>query len=272
MAAITTGETRTGGARERLPLTAGRRAALVIGVPVCLLLVAATGLDLVAIFGQGTFPVRYTAPAAARSLTVSTPGGQVLVNGVTSGQAQVAGTARYSLVRSKVTAGSSGGAAAVRYQCDFPVGDCEFDPTVTAPAGVRVTVSTGGGNAGLIGTTGPVTLSTGGGDIIASGTSGPLSLSASGGNITAGATRSATVTVTTGGGDVYLTFSRVPRVVRVDASGGNITINLPASPAGYHVTTHTDGGNVTDAVEQEDSSPNVVTATTGGGDIDIRQQ
>jgi len=260
------------GARGPLPLTAGRRAALAIGVPVCLLVVASTGLDLVATFGQGSFPVSYTAPAADRSLTVSTPGGQVLVNGVTGGPAEVTGQARYSLVRSTVTAGSRGGAATVGYQCAVPVGNCAFDPTVSAPASVRVTVSTDGGTAAVLGTAGPVTLSTGGGDIIASGTSGPLSLSTTGGSIRAGAVDSATVTASAGGGDVAIGFNRVPRSVRVETSGGNITIVLPAGPAVYRVVAHTDGGNVTDTVPQESAAPNVITATTGGGDIIIRQQ
>jgi hypothetical protein len=273
MAAITTGEPRTGPARGRLPLTAGRRAALVVGVPVCLLLVAATGLNLVASFGQGNFAVRYTAPAGTRSLTVSSPGGPLRVSGAAAGTAgSVAGTADYSLVRSKVTTSSAGGAAVLRYQCPMPVGNCALNATVSAPASLPVTVSNGGGMTYVVGTAGTVTASVGGGDISALDTSGPLSLHTFGGNVIAGGTRSAAVTVTSGGGDVYLTFTRVPRDVRVQTSGGDITIVLPATPAGYHVTPHTDGGNVTDMVGQEDSSPNVVTASTGGGNIVIRQQ
>ena len=54
-----------------LPPTRGRIAALVIGVPVCLALIASTGLNLVATFGEGKYPVNYTVPATTRSLTVS---------------------------------------------------------------------------------------------------------------------------------------------------------------------------------------------------------
>ena len=252
-----------------LPLTAGRRAALVIGVPVCLLLVAYGGLDLVAIFGQGRYPVNYTAPAAARSLTVSSPGGQLLIDGATSGPARVNGTARYSLVRSTVTEHVAAGGATVGYSCAVPVGNCEFDATVRAPASVPVSASTGGGNVSVTGTAGQVTLSTGGGDVSVSQTSGPLILHTAGGNIQAAQVSSATVTATSGGGNIDIVFSSVPRDVHVSTSGGNVTVALPPNAAGYQVNSHTDGGNVTDAVQQNTSSQNVVTVTTGGGDITI---
>ena len=255
-----------------LPLTGGRRAALVIGVPVCLLLLLFTAFSLVAMFGQGSYPVRYTAPAAARSLTVTSPGGPLMVHGGDGSRATVGGAASYSLVRGTVTTSSGGGAAALGYHCPMPVGNCQLNATVTAPATLPVTVRDSGGDVYVISTAGPVTVANGGGDITTSGTGGPLTLDTFGGNITTAAADSATVTATSGGGDVQLSFNRVPRAVRVDTSGGDITINLPASPAGYRVTTHTDGGNVTDSVPQDDSSPHVVTATTGGGDIVINQE
>jgi hypothetical protein len=225
----------------------------------------------VAIFGQGSYPVSYTAPAAARSLTVSSPGGPLLIDGAPAGPARVNGTARYSLVRSTVTEHVAAGGAAVGYGCAVPVGNCEFDATVRAPASVPVSASTDGGNVSVTGTAGQVTLSTSGGDVSANQTSGPLSLHTTGGNIQAAQVSSATVTATSGGGNIDIVFSSVPRDVHVSTSGGNVTIALPPNAAGYHVTAGTDGGNVTDAVQQNTSSQNVVTVTTGGGDITIVQ-
>jgi hypothetical protein len=255
----------------QLPLTAGRRAALVIGVPVCLLLVAMTGLNLVATFGQGSYAVNY-APAGARSLTVHSDSGQLLVQGGTGSGATVDGTAHYSLVRSKVTEHATGSGVAIGYQCVIPVGNCGLDATVTAPAAVAVSAATGGGNAAVLGTAGPVSLSTGGGDISASDTAGPLTLDTDGGNIVAGATRSVDVTAASGGGDVGLAFTVAPSDVHVDTSGGNITITVPDGPVAYRVITHTDGGTISDTVPQNSSSLRVISATTGGGNITIRQQ
>src|SRR5262249_16228434 len=54
-----------------LPLTRARRAALVIGVPLCLVFTGYTGLSLVASAGQGHFPVSYVFPAGTASANMS---------------------------------------------------------------------------------------------------------------------------------------------------------------------------------------------------------
>jgi hypothetical protein len=176
MAATTTTPAPAG-----LPLTRCRRAALRFGVPVCLALVAVTGLSLVANFGQGSFPVRYTAPAAARSLTVDVAGGRLALEGTATGPATVTGTGRYSIVRSTVTEQAGASGAGFGYQCHFSFGACQLDATVSAPADLPVAASTGGGTATVGGTAGPVTVFTGGGDLLAQLVSGPLS--SGGGNI-----------------------------------------------------------------------------------------
>ncbi|HVT67138.1 MAG TPA: DUF4097 family beta strand repeat-containing protein [Trebonia sp.] len=255
----------------RLPLTGGRRAALLIGVPVCLVLILTTALSLVASFGEGTYPVRYTA-AGARSLSLSTPGGQLWVTGKAAGPATVTGTARYSLVKSVVSAHTAGGVARVGYRCQVPFGDGELSLNATVPAGGGVTATTPGGDAVVTDTAGPVTVSSGGGNLAANGASGPLSLSTSGGNINGNQLAADAVTASSGGGDVTLIFARVPHSVRVTTSGGNITLVVP--PGSYRVTTHSDSGDsaVSDTVHQDATSPNVIDASTGGGHITIRQR
>ena len=293
-----------------LPPTRGRIAALVIGVPVCLLLIASTGLNLVATFGQGRYPVSYTVPASTRSLNVTMAGGQVTIRQVAARQATITGTARYSLVRSKLTERTTSSGTTFGYHCSIPFGNCELDATISDPATLPVSANTDGGNASVTGTTSKVTLSTGGGDIAADHTSGPLTLSTDGGNIQATAIRSATMTATSGGGDINATgvtssaistttsggniqatgissaavtassgggnieidFTTVPGHVDVNTSGGNITLVLPPGDAAYHVTAHTAGGTVTDTVPHSTSSQNVITATSGGGNISIVNQ
>jgi Toastrack DUF4097 len=294
---------------DPFPLTRGRIAALVIGVPLCLLLVAYSGFDLLANFGQGRYPVSYKVPASARSLALNVAAGHVLIKQTASSQATLTGTARYSLVRSKVTESTANGQTAVGYRCYIPVGDCELDATVNIPAGLPVTADTGGGDVTVTGTAGPVKLSTGGGDIAADHTTGPLTLNTSGGDISAAAISSATMTATTGGGnidatglnsttvtartsggniqasgvtsaaltastgggDITIVFTSVPRDVLVNTSGGNITLVLPPGSTEYRVNTHTDG-SVTDSLRTNtlSTSGNVITATSGGGDITLR--
>jgi hypothetical protein len=255
-----------------LPLTRHRRAALLIGVPVCLALVAYTGLDLVAVFGEGSRPVGGTAPAATRALTVTSPGGQLTIKPAASGQARLAGTARYSLIGSTLSEHTAGGTTAMDYHCVLPVGDCGLDATVSVPAAMPVSANVGGGNVTVTGTTGPVTLSSGGGDLSADHTAGPLTLNTSGGNIQAADVSSASVTASTGGGNIEIVFTGVPRDVHVSTSGGNVTLILPRGATSYHVTTSTGGGDVTDRLPYSASSSQVITATSGGGNITLLRQ
>jgi hypothetical protein len=289
------------------PLTRGRLAALVIGVPVCLSLIALNGLSLVANLGEAHYPVNYTVPPGAKSLNVSVASGQLLIKPAKVGRATLTGTARYSLVRSTVTERTTSSGTDVRYHCPIPFGECELDATAKVPAGFPVTANTDGGNAEVTGTTGAVTLSSGGGDIAADHAAGTLALNTSGGNIRATDLTSLTFTATTGGGDIHadsvrsslvtattsggniqatgiaapkvtattgggnieIDFTSVPSDVRVDTSGGNITLVLPRGDTQYHVTAHTNGGNLSNSLPENPSSRNVITANTGGGNITI---
>jgi len=292
------------------PLTRGRRVALALGVPVCLLLIAYNGFDLVANFGEGKYAVSYTLPAGAKSLTLSDAGGQVAIKQVPVSQTTLTGTARYSLIRSTVTEHTTGDRTTIGNHCPLTlVGDCELDATVSVPVGMPVSASTGGGNASVTGATGPVSLSSGGGDLSADHVSGLLSLNTSGGNIQATAITAPTLTASTGGGDIIadgvssatltanttggniqatgvtsprvtagsgggdieIVFTSVPLNVHVYTSGGNITVVLPVNSVEYDVSASTAGGSVSDGLHQDTSSENVITATSGGGHITLCQ-
>ena len=259
------------GSARALPLTRARRIALVIGVPLCLLLTGYTGLSLVADVGRGHFPVNYAFPAGTGKATVSVSGGNVTVRQAAGTGARLTGTATYSLIRPDLKTRHITGGVAIRYNCMIPAGDCGLDATLSVPAQTVASVSTGGGDATAIGTTGNVTLSTDGGDVTADRVSGVLSLSTGGGNIHGTAITAPRVTAHSGGGDIEIVFTQVPRDVQVDTGGGNVTIVVPPGSAQYHVTANTDGGTVTESVPINTSSPNVITTTSGGGNITIRQ-
>ena len=254
-----------------LPMTAGRRVALAIGVPLCLALTANTGLDLVADVGRGTVPVNYHIPAAAHRVSVTTDGGSVSLRQLAGGQGTIAGTATYSLIRPHITERLTAGESVITYRCVFWEGDCGFDGTVSVDGGTAVSVSTGGGNVTADGTSGTVSLSTGGGNVTADRVSGDLALSTGGGNVQVTGVAATQVSADTGGGDVEIVFTQVPRNVQVSTGGGNITIVVPPGSTQYHVTSSTGGGNVNDAVPQNTSSPRVIDASSGGGDITIRE-
>lgn len=292
------------------PLTGGRRAALFVGVPVCLALVASTGFSLVSDFGQGSYPVSYSVPAGTRALTLNVDG-RLTIGPATTGQATLAGTAKYSIVRSKVTETTTGGGTAFGYHCPVPTGDCELDATLTVPATVTaLTTSTGAGDATVAGTKGPVKLSTGEGNLSVSDASGPLTLNTGKGSIVVRASTPATlsassgdgdiqavgvtsaaiaantdsgsitwsgiaagtVTASSGNGDIQITFTSVPDNVRVNTDSGSITLVLPPGATTYHVAANTDSGSVSVTVPRATSSRHVITASSGSGSITIERQ
>jgi len=253
-----------------LPLTRARRAALAIGVPLCLVFTAYTGLSLVASVGQGHFPVSYAFPAGTGNANVSVSEGDVTVRQAGT-KAQLTGTATYSLIRPDLKTRHIPGGVAIGYRCMVPAGNCGLVATLSVPAGMAASVSTGGGDATAVGTTGNVTLSTGGGDVTVDRVSGVLSLSTGGGTIHGTAITSTRVTARSSGGDIAIVFIQVPRDVQVDTGGGSVTIVVPPGPAQYRVTANTGGGTVSESVPLNTSSPNVITAASGGGDITIRQ-
>jgi len=240
-------------------------------VPLCLVFTAYTGLSLVASAGQGHFPVSYAFPAGIGNANVSVSEGDVTVRQAVGTKAQLTGTATYSLIRPDLKTRHIPGGVAIRYNCMIPAGNCGLDATLSVPARMAASVSTGGGDATVVGTTGNVTLSTGGGDVTADRVSGVLSLSTGGGTIHGTAITAAQVTAHSSGGDIEIVFTQVPRDVQVDTGGGDVTIIVPAGSAQYHVTANTGGGTVTESVPLNTSSRNVITAASGGGDITIRQ-
>jgi len=254
-----------------LPLTPARRAALVFGVPLCLALTGAAGLAIVEQVGQASFPVSYEIAASTKTINVNVGGGNLTVRPVNGGQGSFAGIVTYTFIRPRVVAQAAGGVASYGLDCATWVGTCELNATLSVPRQAAMSVSTGGGNVTATGLAGDVSLSTSGGDVTADGMTGAFSLSTGGGNVQATAVAAIRVSAQTGGGDIEIVFTTVPRDIQVSTGGGDVTIVLPAGSAEYHVLASTGGGTITDPIPINTLSPNVITATSGGGNITITE-
>jgi hypothetical protein len=283
--------THEGPGRAALPLTPARRVALLIGVPACLAVTGFTGFDLIAMVGQGHFHFSHTFAATTRQLSVTDAGGNVVLEQAATGPARLSGSGYYSIVRPNFTEHATATSAVFGIDCNFPVGRCGLDMTVSVPTGTAATVSTGGGgltadrmtgdlalhtdggNIQANDTTGDVTMTTGGGDLTADHVAGDhLSMDTDGGNIQATGVAETRLAATSGGGDIEIVFTVVPRDVTVRTDGGNVTIVVPRGTTQYRLSASTDGGNVDDnTIPYSPSSPDEITASSGGGDVTIEQ-
>jgi Putative adhesin len=259
------------GTAAQLPMTPGRRLWLAIGIPVCLVLVGWIGLNLIALIGPGQYPVSHDIPASARRVAVNVSEGRVDLRGVAGAPAKLTGAANYTLIRPAFTTKMTAAGPDFAYACQFPVGNCDLDATVSVPRGTATSVHDGGGVVTVTGTTGNVALTTDGGSITAERVSGDLALTTDGGDITASAITAPWVTATSGGGDVTMVFTRPPGNITVTTDGGSITIVVPPGRTHYHLAERTDGGTVSGQIPTDSSSPHVITATSRGGDITVRQ-
>jgi hypothetical protein len=266
-------------------MTPGRWVTLAIGVPVALACIGWSAFGLVADIGQASFPVSTTIPVQNGRLAASTGGGDITVHqGQVGGStARLTGKVEYSLVRPKLTVTSSG----ISLHCKLPTGNCGLNATLDVPSHTAVDLSTGGGNMQLAGIQGNVTLDsaggdvgisgiggtadalTGGGNLTASDLGGVLNFTTSGGDVDGSGLFSPHVTTGSGGGNVTLVFTKVPDYVKVNSSGGDITIVVPRSNTSYAITSNASGGDYHATVPTNDASRHLIQVDSGGGNISI---
>jgi Putative adhesin len=252
-----------------MPMTWARRLTLAVGVPLAVTLIGWTGFSVVALAGQASYRVSYLIPVHDGQLSANLNGANMTLRQGSGQVARLAGTVHYSLVRPSLTEHPQAAGTAISFHCQVPTGICSLNATLDVPPRTAVAVSSGGGDLSVSGFASDLTLQTGGGDLGATRLTGRLRLTSDGGDIEAGALASPDVIVSTGGGDVMLTFTRPPGNVQVNSGGGDIQIVLPRGDTAYNVVSSTGGGDLNDSVPHSTSSPDTITVNSGGGDIDI---
>jgi hypothetical protein len=252
-----------------------------------------------------SYSVGFSVPPAQGRVRVHTSNGGLTVSTGTGRRIVVHGQLSGSFVRPTFSHTLTADGLSLNPQCHVPAGNCSLDLGLTVPARLPVSVSESFGTLNARGLHGTVALSDNTGDLIASRLTGKLHLTDSFGTLTAsglagsirldnntgdiqaagitGNTRlqdsfgntsvtgiaAADVVARNNTGDIYLTFTKVPRQVNVTDSFGDITLVLPPGPATYRVATRNSFGNTTVSVPQSLSAPNVITASNNSGDITI---
>jgi hypothetical protein len=263
----------------RLPLTPGRRAALIIGVPVTAALFGWMAFSAVALASQVSYRVHLSVPVTGQGVRLALGQADAVVRAGSGSRIQVGGTLSGSLARPEFHWRPIAAGLALAARC--PV------PTVTVPSGLPLNVSGSSGDLDVSGFRGQVTLSDGSGDLSASRLAGTISLSSGSGDITASGLTGGRVRVTNGSGnidvtglaatdvvggeksgDVTLTFTRAPRRVSIENGSGNITLVLPRGPS-YQVDARSSSGQTSVGVKTRPSAPYVISAINGSGDINV---
>jgi len=276
-------------APDRLRMTPGRWIALAIGVPVALALIIGNGFSLVTDIGMASYHVDRSIPLDHGRLVANTGGGDITVRqgAVSGGQARLTGTVQYSLVRPDFTVNGTG----INLHCRLFTGNCGLNATFGVPPGTALDLDTGGGNMNISGIQNTVTLTSSGGDVSLSDSGsaatvdsggGNLSLSrlggilkftTSGGDVDGGDLTAPKTSVDAGGGNVALTFTKVPANINIISSGGDVTIVLPPGRTQYAVSVVTDGGDYTPSpsVSVNQAAPSRISVDSGGGNVSITE-
>jgi Putative adhesin len=237
-----------------LPMTPGRRVALAIGVPVALAIIGLTALTIVANVGQASLRVDQAIPAPDHLVRVTIDNPDVTLRSAAGSGAgiRVTGTLRGPFVPPAFRVLPTAAGVAIRSRCVMKiVGSCSGALTLTAPAGLPVTVSDASGHLSASGVHGHVTLSDGSGEIVVTGLA------------------ETDVVARNGSGDVTLIFTKVPRRVDITDGSGNITLALPPGPAYYRVDASSSSGDRSVSVKTRPSSPYVIAATADSGNVSI---
>ena len=216
-----------------MPMTAARRAALVTGVPLALVLFAAFACNAVAQTYEVGYHVHLGVPVSGRRIRVSIDNAAATISPRGGSRIMVDGTLRASLDRPAFRWRSTAAGLTLHSSCRFGyIGLCAMTYAISVPSGLPVTVTDATGNLTVSGLGRQVTLSD-------------------------------------GSGDITLTFTRVPERVDVTDGSGDITLILPRGSAAYRVRARSASGDVSNTVKTSPSSPNVIIASDSSGDISI---
>ena len=254
---------------KRVPMTRGRRLALIIGVPLALVIIGWTGVSEVAFAGIGSYRVRLDVPVHGPKVQLGLGSANADVTQAAGDRLRVWGKASYSIVRSTVTWRSTPSGAIVSTQCHFLTGVCGFDFHVVLPAGRPASIADGSGDITLRGLSGRLSVSNGSGNINGSALSGPVNFQEGSGDVVVGGLASTDVTASDQSGNITLTFTKVPGQVHVSNGSGDVRIVLPHGKTLYRVSATASSGDSVVGVHTSSVSRHVITVTDGSGNISV---
>jgi hypothetical protein len=252
-------------------VTAGRAAALAIGLPITLVLGSAGAVDVAGIFSQTSEHHVASYPWHGGPVSVSSGSGDVRIVAGPAGHIQVAYTEHYNLRRPTVSATVASSGVQLGAHCPGGLfgNNCAVNYVITVPASVALTVHTGDGDVDASGLSGPLTLESGNGSISLSSVSGTLVVRSSNGDVSASQIRATSVQASSDDGSVDIAFAGRPHTVIATSSNGDVDLTVPRDSEPYRTSTGSGNGSVDVTVATASSAPDTLTARSDNGDVTI---
>ncbi len=146
---------------------------------------------------------------------------------------------------------------------------CTRSYVVHVHSEVAVTATSGQGDVTVTDTDGTISAHSDEGDVTIRGGSGAVAASSGQGGVTVSRSSAASVSATSGQGDVVLGFVSSPNRVTASSGQGDVTVELPRGPNSYQVHASSGQGNVSNNVGDNPASDRVINATSGQGDVTV---
>jgi hypothetical protein len=260
--------------------------AAVLAVPLALLIGrAGTPENRIGMFPRGVVSRMVTIPQVITGMTVDSYGAPVQVRSGDVSRVQVTEWLGYGAAEKlpAVAQTVSGGHLTLADPACADSG-CEVVFTITTPADVTATVSSGGGPVTVSGVeaatvdsgggpvtaqqiSGPLTIKSDGGRILAYGVAGPLNADSGGGLAAARDIIAANVSVSTEGGPALVSFAAAPESVTIRSGGGTARLDVPGGP--YALTADSGSGAEIVRIATNPAARRSITIISDGGPLVI---
>ena len=166
----------------------------------------------------------------------------------------------------------SGGGLQLTAKCPggiFGKGLCAINYVVTVPAAAALNLHSGDGDIEVNGSTAALSLDSGNGDIQVDSVTGDVVAHTGNGGVSGSQVSSKKVQVSTGDGDIHITWSIAPTTVVATTGNGGIHLVVPQGSGPYRMSTHTGNGSAHVSVASDSSATSSITAQSGNGSITI---
>jgi hypothetical protein len=236
-----------------LTSTPGRITAVAIGIPVLLVGIGQSALNVTGLLARSSENHQVSYPWHGGTLSMKVADGDVIVRrGSSASTVSVSYTEHYGLNKPTVTGRSNTAGVELSSKCPKGISDdyCSVNYVVLVPAGTTLKLDTGDAGVSLEGVDGSVTVNSGDGSLHGSDL------------------RSASVDASLGDGSVSLQWQTPPKHVHVSMGDGSMRLTVHSGP--YAITRHQGDGSTDIGIGVDSDAPRTMLLEMGDGSLSVQ--